>query len=198
MTAGSPTLLLSRARRGNGAALGELLDQYRTYLKLLVRVQQGGMRKNDPSDMVQNVYLKAHKAFAQFNGTTEAELTAWLRQILARCLADAARKKQREGKEGIARAIGAQLDRSSHDWAARLVSPRESPSQSAERREGAVLLAQALEQLPADYREAIVLRQMEGLSSQEVAERMDRSVDSVRKLWARGMIELRQILKAKT
>lgn len=174
-----------------------LLNQYRTYLKLLVRAQQRSPA-HDPSDIVQIVSLKAHKAFGQFRGTTEAELTAWLRQILARCLADASRKKRREGKERDARAIGAELDRSSHDWVARLVSPRESPSQSAERREAAVLLAQALEQLPADYREAIVLRQMEGLSSQEVAERMDRSVDSVRKLWARGMIELRQILQAKT
>ncbi|MBC7855566.1 MAG: sigma-70 family RNA polymerase sigma factor [Pirellulaceae bacterium] len=196
MTEGSPTLLLSRARRGNGAALGKLLGFYRSYLKLLVRVQADKGRQNgDPSDVVQDVFLKAHKAFGQFRGTTEAELAAWLRKILARCLADSLRQRTRDSKKPSVRAIGAELDRSSHDWVAHLVSPQESPSQSAERREAAVLLAQALEKLPAQYREAIVLRQLEGLTSQQAAERMSRSVDSVRKLWARGMVELRQIMK---
>ena len=203
MTEGSPTLLLSRARRGNGEALGTLLGLYRSYLKLLVRVRNGRDQNRDPSDVVQDVFLKAHKGFGQFRGTTEAELAAWLRKILARCLADSLRQRPRDGQNpGVqnpnVRAIGAELDRSSHDWAAHLVSPRESPSQSAERREAAVLLAQALEKLPAQYREAIVLRQLEGLTSQQAAERMKRSVDSVRKLWARGMIELRQIMKGQS
>ncbi len=200
MPDGSPTHLLSRVRKGNGAALGELMGLYRGYLKLLVRVQAGKGHKNtDPSDVVQDVFLKAHNAFDQFRGTTEAELAAWLRQILARCLADSYRRKQlREAKGRSVRAIGAELDRSSQDWVAHLVSPRESPSQSAERREAAVLLAQALEKLPAQHREAIVLRQLEGLTSQQAAERMSRSVDSVRKLWARGMVELRQILKGQS
>jgi RNA polymerase sigma-70 factor, ECF subfamily len=192
----APARLLSQARRGSGAAVGNLLDLYRGYLKLLARVQlRHQHRGGDPSDVVQEVFLRAHKAFSQFRGTTEAELTAWLRQILARCLADWHRAGERKGRHRAASAIGAELDRSTHDWAARLVSPRESPSRSAERREAAVLLAQALERLPADYREAIVLRQLEELSSEEVARRMGRSVDSVRKLWARGMVELRQILK---
>lgn len=196
MPEGSPAQLLSRARRGNGAALGKLLGLYRSYLKLLVRVQAGKGRQNgDPSDVVQDVFLKAHKAFGQFRGTTEAELAAWLRKILARCLADSHRHRSRDAKKPSVRAIGAELDRSSHDWVAHLVSPHESPSQSAERREAAVLLAQALEKLPSQYREAIVLRQLEGLTSKQTAERMSRNVDSVRKLWARGMVELRQIMK---
>ena len=95
MPEGSPTHLLSHARRGNGAALGKLLELYRGYLKLLIRVQVGkGSQNGDPSDVVQDVFLKAHKAFDQFRGTTEAELAAWLRQILARCLADSFRRKQ--------------------------------------------------------------------------------------------------------
>jgi len=190
----SPALLLRQARRGEGVAVGQLLECYRGYLKLLARVQLSrGKRRADPSDLVQEAFLRAHKAFQQFRGTTEVELAAWLRQILARCLADMHRARQAPG--GItARAIDADLDRSSHDLAARLAAPRETPSRSAERRETAVLLAQALEQLPADYREAIVLRHLEELSTEEVARRMGRTVDSVRKLWARGMIELRRIL----
>ena len=63
---------------------------------------------------------------------------------------------------------------------------RARPSQQAARLEQAVLLADALGRLPADYREVLVLRHLEGLTFPEVAGRMGRSVDSVKKLWARG------------
>ena len=62
-----------------------------------------------------------------------------------------------------------------------------SPSHRAMRRERAVLLANALEALPADYREVILLHHMEGLTMPEVATRMGRTYDSVRKLWVRSM-----------
>ena len=50
-----------------------------------------------------------------------------------------------------------------------LIAPQSSPSQQAARRERADLLAEALETLPAAYREVIVLRNLEGLSFAEVA-----------------------------
>jgi RNA polymerase sigma-70 factor (ECF subfamily) len=57
-----------------------------------------------------------------------------------------------------------------------------------------VLLATALESLPEDYRDVLVLRHIQGLRLQEVAERMGRSVDSVKKLWARAIARIRQVL----
>jgi RNA polymerase sigma-70 factor (ECF subfamily) len=71
------------------------------------------------------------------------------------------------------------------------VSPHSSPSSRAARREQGVLLADALDCLPEDYREVIVLRTLQGLSFPEVAERMGRSVGSVEKLWMRGLARLR-------
>src|SRR5258707_528940 len=88
-----PDELLHRARCGNGAALGQLLELYRNYLKLLARLQidrqiQG---KVGASDVVQETFLEAHRDFAQFRGTTESELVAWLRQILVTNLANLVR-----------------------------------------------------------------------------------------------------------
>ena len=57
-----------------------------------------------------------------------------------------------------------------------------------------MLLADALGQLPDDYREVLILRHLEGLSFPEVARRMGRTVDSVKKLWARALARLRQLL----
>jgi RNA polymerase sigma-70 factor (ECF subfamily) len=69
-----------------------------------------------------------------------------------------------------------------------------SPSHRAFRREQAVLLSGALEQLPAAYREVLILRHLEGLSFPEVARRMSRTVLSVKKLWARALPRLRDAL----
>ena len=75
-----------------------------------------------------------------------------------------------------------------------LVAPDSSPSQRAVRREQAVLLANALRNLPADYGEVIVLHHLEGLTFPEVARRMGRSLDSVKKLWVRSLARLRDTL----
>ena len=58
------------------------------------------------------------------------------------------------------------------------------------------LVAQALARLPEDYQTVIVLRHMEGLTFPQVAERMGRSVDSVEKLWLRGLTKLRKEFSA--
>jgi RNA polymerase sigma-70 factor (ECF subfamily) len=56
-------------------------------------------------------------------------------------------------------------------------------------------VADGLEQLPSDYREVLVLRNLEGLTFPQVAERMGRSLDSVEKLWIRGLARLQQVLE---
>ena len=65
----------------------------------------------------------------------------------------------------------------------------------AARRERAVLLADALESLSADYREVVILRNLEGLKFNEVAARMGRSSGAVRMLWARAIERLSEVLE---
>jgi RNA polymerase sigma-70 factor (ECF subfamily) len=190
--------LLTLARAGNRPALGQLLDRYRPYLMLLARLQidrrlQG---KVEAADLVQDSFLEAHRDFAQFRGTTEKELAAWLRQILVSNLANLVRRYRRTQRRDVRleRQLAVELDQSSRMLDVGLVARQSSPSQQASRREQAVLLAEALGQLPDDYREAIILRNLEGLSFPEVAGRMGRSLDSVKKLWARALTQLRSLL----
>jgi RNA polymerase sigma-70 factor (ECF subfamily) len=63
------------------------------------------------------------------------------------------------------------------------------------RREQAVLLADALEGLPADYRDVVILRQLEDLSFSEVAVRMGRTEDSVKHLWVRALARMRHTIE---
>src|SRR5262245_43843769 len=80
-----PDRLLRPARAGDGGALGLLLEHYRNYLTLLARLHIGRRLRGkvDPADLVQEAFLEAHRHFARFLGTVEAEFIAWLRQILA-------------------------------------------------------------------------------------------------------------------
>jgi RNA polymerase sigma-70 factor (ECF subfamily) len=190
--------LVDRARTGDGSTRGQLLETYRNYLTLLARVQIGRrlQGKVDASDLVQETFLEAHRHFALFQGSTEAALVSWLRQILAARLAKLVRRYL--GTQGrdirLERELAGELDQSSQMLDRGLMAAGSSPSQQAARREQAVLLADSLERLPASYRDVLILRHLEGLTFPQVAQRMGRSVDSVKKLWARALPRLRDEL----
>src|SRR6516164_9214918 len=80
--------LIDAARGGDAAALDALLQRYRAWLLVLAEGQVGGRlaAKCDASDVVQQVLIDAYRGLPNFHGTTEAELCAWLRQVLARAL----------------------------------------------------------------------------------------------------------------
>lgn len=181
-----------------GSQFGRLLESYRAYLNLLVRIEigRGLQAKVDGSDLVQETLLEAHRHLPQFRGSSEAQFVAWLRQIMAGRLANLLRRYY--GTEGrdvrLERELGAQLDQSSQLFDGGLVDGQSSPSQQVARREQAVLLANALEKLPPDYREVIFLRHFQDQPFVEIARSLGRSVDSVEKLWVRGLARLRQLI----
>ncbi len=193
-----PEQLLQQARAGDRPALGQLLECYRRYLALLARVHIGQrlQGKLDPADLVQETFLEAHRNFPRFQGTSEGQFVCWLRQILTTTLIDLLRRYL--GTQGrdirLERELGEAFDRSSALLDGGLVAPQSSPSQQASRREQAVLLANALAELPEDYREVLVLRHLEGLTFPEVAQRMEKTLDSVQKLWMRGLARLKQLI----
>jgi RNA polymerase sigma-70 factor (ECF subfamily) len=190
--------LIAQVRGGDEGALGRLFERYSPYLSLLARLQIGRrlQGKADPADMVQETFLEAARHFDRFRGNTEPELTGWLRQILAGCLAHLVRRYYGTQARDVRleRMLEDDLAQSSRVIDCGLVASQSTPSQQASRREQAVLLADALDRLPPDYREVIILRHLEGLTFPEVAERMGRSVDSVEKLWVRALPRLRRTL----
>jgi RNA polymerase sigma-70 factor (ECF subfamily) len=193
---GDPECLLALARQGDADALGQLLECSRNYLELLARVQIGRrlQGKVDAADLVQETFLKAHRDFAQFRGGSEGEWVGWLRQILAGNLAHLVRHycgTQRRDVR-LERELVDEMNESSRYLDQSLAAAQSTPSHQAARREQAVLLADALKQLPEAYREVIILSHLEGLAFPEVARRMGRTLDSVKNLWARALARLRR------
>jgi len=190
--------LLDALRQGDPAAKGQLLLRYQPWLQLLARLHAESrfQGKFDPSDIVQQTMLEAYRALPQFRGQTEPELKAWLRQILAHALGHEIRRYRGTQQRDLAREVSLEeaLARSSQRLENMLAVSGSSPSQQAAQREQEVLLADMLARLPEDYREVIILRNLEGLSHDEVARRMNRSVGAVRMLWVRALARLRQEL----
>jgi RNA polymerase sigma-70 factor (ECF subfamily) len=192
--------LIRLARGGRSDGLERLLGLYRNYLVVLARGGlDGALRaKLDASDIAQDALLSAFSDFAQFRGTTEAELVAWLRKILANRLAMSVRRFRGTAARDIGRerAIVGALDRSSAALG-NLIPAREStPSQHARKRERGVILADALASLEPDYRDVVTLRMFRHLNWEQVASRMNRSPDAARMLWARALRKLGGLIRA--
>jgi RNA polymerase sigma-70 factor (ECF subfamily) len=177
---------------------GLALERFRHYLLLLARLHLGGrlQAKLDPSDVVQQTLLEAHRKQAQFRGTSDAELAGWLRQALAHCIADALRAFGRARRDvAQERSLEAALEESSARLGAFLAADQSSPSQLAAKGEQLLQLAEALAELPDDQRQAIEMKHLQACSVAVIAQRMGRSETAVGGLLRRGMTALRQRLQ---
>jgi RNA polymerase sigma-70 factor, ECF subfamily len=182
---------IERARSGESVALGELLDRQRERLRAWAerKLGRGLSQRVDASDVLQLTFLEAHRDFGAFRGSTEAQLVAWLRQILEHNAAAAVRDHAVLAK----RAVGREEPMAGAPESA-LAARQSSPSRRAARVEEAMRLARALDALPPDQREAVRLRHLEGRSLGDIAVRMQRSQAAVAGLLKRGMSALRKQL----
>ena len=174
-----------------------LPERFRTYLRMLAELQlgHGGRAKIDPSDIVQQTLLDAHRDRAQFRGRTEGEMAAWLRRLLSCNLADAVRLLGRAKRVAAReRSLEAAIEASSARLEAWLAAKQSSPSEQAERNEAIVRLVDALARLPEANRQALVLRHCQGLSLAEISARLGRTPPAVAGLLKRGLAELRTLL----
>jgi len=123
-------------------------------------------------------------------------LRVWLRRIMAGQFALLLRRYLgTKGRDiNLERDLVAEFDQSSMALDRGLMASYSTPSQHASRREQAVLLAEALGKLSEAHREVIVLRHLEALSFAEVAVRMNRTENSVYKLWVRALGNLRSAM----
>jgi RNA polymerase sigma-70 factor (ECF subfamily) len=187
---------LTKARGGSVAAQGEFLELCRKYLLLVAnRELEDKLRaKGGASDLVQETLLEAHRDFAQFEGTTRAEILAWLRRILLNNLANVDRHYRQTGKRQVNREI-VLADSPLGQLLKGLVDGGSSPSDSAVAREEDQALQQALASLPEQSRQVIHWRNGERCPFEEIGRRLGRSAEAARKIWARAIERLQELLE---
>jgi RNA polymerase sigma-70 factor (ECF subfamily) len=159
------TELISRCQQGDPDALKEIFDQYH---KKVYHIAYGVVRQREEAlDIVQEVFIKLYRSIRNFKG--KSKFYTYLYRMAMNTAIDHARKMGRspfsslDGMEGF------------------------QPSEGIEKRPDSILLHKeleervkvALEKLPKDQRMALIFREVEGLSYQEMAEAMGCSIGTV-------------------
>jgi len=170
---------VSRLRAGDRRAFEELVrtQQHRVYglaLRMLGNAAEA-------QDVAQEAFLRAHRGLADFRGA--ARLSTWLYQIVSRLclnrLAGSERRLARHGEEALARVPDA----------------RPGPDQALERGELEEALHRAIAELPEERRIVVVLRDVEGLAYEEIAEVLELPVGTVRSRLHRARLDLKEKLE---
>ena len=189
--------LIERARAGDAECRDRLFALCRGYLGFVARSQvETWLRvKVDASDLVQQTMLEAHRDFADFEGKSEKEWLAWLRKILSHNAADFVRHYRGTAKREARREVRFRDPADSlSPGAPEPAAPDRTPSQEFLALDNELQVAAALAELPADYQEVIMLRNLQRLPFGDVAERMDRSRPAVQMLWMRAIKKLQAAL----
>lgn len=174
-------VLVRRARAGDGEAFDALMRQHermvlRTALRLLGRLEMA-------QDAAQEVFLRMHKYLARFDD--EREIGPWLYRMVVNVCHDARRKS------GSARSVpieDIEEPAATHAAAAEI----EADMDRTRRRE---LVARALDTLPQKERAALVLRDIEGLPTSEVARILGSSEGTVRSQISTGRVKVKSFVE---
>lgn len=180
------------ARAGDLSPLGSLFDVYRAYLLTIAREKLDPELavKAAPSDIVQDTFLKATRAWADFRGSTELEFQEWLKQILATMLDSTRERFLDAAKRDLAREIPLNQGTNDDVRAFDLAAPGASPSGLARAAENAQLVERALNELSPGDRQVIRLRIFDELPFEEVGARLGCSSKAASRLWSRAITNL--------
>jgi RNA polymerase sigma-70 factor (ECF subfamily) len=153
--------------------------------------------KVDASDLVQQTMLEAHRGFHEFRGESEGEWLAWLRQILSHNAQDLVRRFKQTEKRRVQREVSLDAPMLGFSGSFRhepIDDFADTPSRLLSQQEEEIALANAIMRLSEDHRDVIVLRNLQRLSFNDVAERMGRTRPATQMLWMRAIKKLEQIL----
>lgn len=172
---------LSAAREGDQAAFEELVRLYEKRVLALTR----RMCKNpeDAAEAAQEAFLAAWQGLKNFRG--DSSFSTWLYRLASNACVDLLR---REGK----RQAAVSLD--DEDLNLDVPSPMPSPQEEAERRELRERIEEGLQTLPPEYRAVLVLREMQQLRYDEIAQALSLDVGTVKSRISRGRRKLRGFL----
>ncbi len=191
------SLLVPQAREGSERARSLLLEHVQDYVVLMARqrLSPNLQGKVGTSDVVQQSLAQVIQGFDGFRGTTAQEFYGWLNRIIANEVKKLQRDFHRD-KRNVRREqpLGTHYQDSGTGFVP--TDRQRTPGSAAIAAEQIALFHETLASLPADYAEVIRLRSLERLPFKEVAEAMNRSFDSVTKLWYRAILMLQEELGA--
>jgi len=192
--------LVALVKGGDASALDQLCRVYAERVRWMVRLRMGKeLRRNlDSMDVVQDVLIHALGGITDFTYENEGDFVRWLSRIAENALRDNWKRFHAE-KRDIRKEVRLN-DRGPTTGGRSGGAPgpidATTPSVIMSRKEDLARLEQAIDELKPEYREVIVLTRIEGLSYQEVGNRLSKNSEAVRKLVFRAMSALTRIYEA--
>lgn len=182
---------VARARRGDEAAIHSLLLYFNDRVSLYIRARLGPAARDFASveDVLQETFSEALGSLENYSYASEATLLAWFCKIAENQIRDVARRANAQKRA----APGAR-----EPWSAILDRARRSatgPATAAGRVESRAQLANALDRLADDERQAVLLRFFAGQQYTEIADALGRSETAARRLVAKATLQLGFLLK---
>jgi len=189
--------LLERARSGDTQALERLFQEHRPALRRAIerRLDPRLLPRVDVSDIVQDAHLEAFARLDSFLERRPMPFRLWLLKTAHERLLKLVRRHLDAAKRTVRREVPLP-DRSSLYLAQRLVAGGATPSAQAHHNELAQQVRVALAELPETDREIVLLRNIEGLSNQEVSLLLEVAPEAAKKRYARALLRLRKALNA--
>jgi len=193
---------LEHLRSGGEDALAELFDHYRDKLLRMValRLDARIARKVDCEDVLQDAFVETSRRIGDYLARPSVAFYVWLRQIAAQVLIDTERRylgaKMRDVRQEVTLSRAGRDGANSSLWLGELADSLTSPSQFAVREETVSELRAALENLEPIDREVLVLRHLEELSNNEVAEILGIDKYAASKRYLRALERLRITMPA--
>jgi RNA polymerase sigma-70 factor (ECF subfamily) len=175
--------LIERARAGDEDAFEQLVTLHAGQVYGALR--RFGLSPGDADDVSQDVFLRAWRGLARFEG--RSSLSTWLYRI---AFNEAQRRLGRREPATV------RTDPQREDPAAQVPdTPRHEPAARALEQEFEAELQHALSQLPPDWRAAVVLRDLEGLSTADAAMAVGAREAAFKSRLHRGRMQLRELLE---
>jgi RNA polymerase sigma-70 factor, ECF subfamily len=178
--------LVSAAKAGDVSAFEQLVKRYdRNVFRIAQHITHS---REDAEDVVQEAFLKAYSNLAQFQG--QSKFYTWLVRIAVNEALMKLRRRRPERFVSLDEDVKTEddsLPREVADW-----SP--NPEQLYNQSELRDILSRTIQGLPPTFRTVFVLRDVEGLSTEETAEALDLSVPAVKSRLLRARLQLRERL----
>ena len=189
---GAQAQFLERLRSGDAVAFNRLVEErHGDIYALLYRLTDD---PEEARDLTQETFLQAFRNIAGFRG--EADLRTWLYRIAVNQARNRWRWWKRRRRDKTVSLDAPASDENSTPLSAGLANDRAAdPEEQALARERERALLAALSTLSRPYREVILLRDIEGLSYEEVAQALDMNIGTVKSRLSRGRDELRRRLE---
>ena len=177
--------LIQTARSGDRAAFGALVEQHYTMVYNLAFRMVGD--PDDAADLTQDAFLTAWRSLASFQG--QAAFSTWLYRLTSNACIDFLRREKRRGTLSLT----AEDDEDGREL--ELADQRFSPERELEKKEALQAVRKGLAALSPGHRQILVLREMEGLSYEEIARVLDLEEGTVKSRIARARLALKEFLQ---